>query len=571
MCAESIAPHGGALVELVTPPHRARELKKAFGDLPSWTLTPRQYGDLEMLAIGGFSPLTGFLNRTDYEAVLERGRLADGTLWPLPICLDLPEDIAQELETNSRLVLRDSEGVALGVLTVTDVWQPDLEQEAEAVYGTADLRHPGVAQLRRKTLPFYAGGLLECVQQPEELDFPGLRLTPAELRKSFAENGWKRIVAFQTRGPIHRAQHELTTRVMKQLDAALLINPVIGIPDPGENKHYALVRSLRAALQHFPDNAVQLSLLPLASRLAGPREALLHAIIQQNNGCTHVIAGPELASPPDGSSPRPFYGPYEARDYLVSNQKELSIQVAPVERMVFLPGDDRFALENEVSPNKATWTLYRRDLVDMLERGMDLPSWFTWPEVEVELRTISPPLSEQGFTVFVTGLPSSGKSTIARMLRVRLLEFGGRQVTLLDGDVVRTHLSKKLGFSKEDRDINIRRIGFVASEITKNGGVAICAPIAPYDALRKDVREMISARGGFVLIHVSTPLEVCEQRDRKGLYAKARAGLIKEFTGISDPYEEPEDAELAIDTSKRTPSECVDTVIAVLRKRGFLP
>jgi sulfate adenylyltransferase len=563
-------PYGGTLVDLLATPERAAQLNAELGPLPSWPLSARQLCDLEMLAGGWFSPLTGFMNQADYQAVLDRKQLANGTAWPLPICLDVDKTTAKDLSTCDRLVLRDPEGVALAVLTIEDKWTPDLSAEAKAVFGTDDANHPGVAGLLHKTQPVCLGGALECLQLPVQLDFADLRLNPKGLRAEFAKRGWEKIAVFQTRSSIHKAQQHMCSQLMEENDCALLISPKIGMPDPGENKHYALVRSYQAILDRFPGDQVMLNLLPLASRMAGPREALLHAIVQQNAGCTHFIAGPDLASPPDGTGPRPYYGPYEARDFLTNQKTDLAIQVLPVNRTVYLPGDDRFEDEKKVVPGKATWTLSGSDLSDMLQRGMDLPTWFTWPEVEHELRAIQPPRAKQGLTVFFTGLPSSGKSTVARGLRVRLLELGGRQVTLLDGDVVRSHLSKKLGFSKEDRDINIRRIGFVASEITKNGGVAICAPIAPYNAHRQDVREMVTARGGYVLIHIATPLEACEQRDRKGLYKLAREGIVKEFTGISDPYEIPEDADLALDTAEMTPEASVDAVMQVLREKGFI-
>jgi sulfate adenylyltransferase len=382
--------------------------------------------------------------------------------------------------------------------------------------------------------------------------------------------GWRRVVAFQTRNPLHRAHVELTFRAASQLEANLLIHPVVGMTKPGDVDHYTRVRCYRAVLAHYPEDTALLSLLPLAMRMGGPREAVWHAIIRKNHGCTHLIVGRDHAGPGKDSSGKPFYGPYDAQELLQQHEAELGIKAVPFKMMVYLEERDQFVPEDEVPPGARTKDLSGTELRERLMDGREIPGWFSFPEVIAELRRTHPPRSQQGFTVFFTGLPSSGKSTLANVLLVKLLEIGGRPVTLLDGDIVRTHLSSELGFSKEHRDINIRRIGFVASEITKNGGIALCAPIAPYDATRKDVRAAIEAGGGFILVHVSTPIEVCEQRDRKGLYAKARAGIVKEFTGISDPYEVPADAELSIDTSDITPEEGAQAIILHLERKGCI-
>ncbi|GIU83971.1 MAG: sulfate adenylyltransferase [Acidimicrobiales bacterium] len=564
-------PHGGRLVDLIVDSDRAEELKKASVEWRSWDLTPRQLCDLELLCNGGFSPLQGFLTRADYEAVTDRMRLADGTLWPIPIVLDVDHRTAEEISTGDRLALRDPEGVMLAVLEVQDVWEPDRSEEAQKVYGTTNPEHPGVRHLLEYTNPVYVGGQVEALQLPVHYDYPELRHTPAELRREFARLGWRRIVAFQTRNPMHRAHQELTLRAAAEVEANLLIHPVVGMTKPGDVDHYTRVRCYRALLPRYPRNTAMLSLLPLAMRMAGPREALWHAIIRKNYGATHLIVGRDHAGPGSDSDGVPFYGPYDAQEMLARHESELGVGMVPFKMMVYLPDEDRYVPEDEVPEGARTANISGTELRARLQRGAEIPSWFTFPEVAEILREAYPPRSRQGFTVFFTGLSGAGKSTIANVLMVKLLEMGGRRVTLLDGDLVRKHLSSELGFSKEHRDLNIRRIGFVASEITKNGGVAICAPIAPYDATRKEVRRMIEPHGGFILVHVATPLDVCEERDRKGLYAKAREGLIKEFTGISDPYEVPTDAEVVIDTTDTTPEEAAQQVILHLEREGFLP
>ena len=570
MPSHLIEPHGGALVDLMATPERVEELKVVAQEAPSWTLTGRQGCDLELILNGGFSPLTGFMGQSDYDGVCKDMRLADGTLWPLPITLDVDEETAKGLDPGSTLFLRDLEGVALAALNVEEVWQPDLAKEAESVFGTNNAEHPAVSYLQRNTNPYYVGGSLEGIQHPMHYDFVPLRLTPAALRERFAELGWRKIVAFQTRNPLHRAHLELTFRAASQLEANLLIHPVVGMTKPGDVDHYTRVRCYQAVMKHYPRNTAMLSLLPLAMRMGGPREALLHAIIRKNHGCSHLIVGRDHAGPGSDSNGTPFYGPYDAQELMTKHEDELGIKMVPFKMVVYVEDRDEYMPMDELPEGAKTKSLSGTELRERLADGRDIPPWFSFPEVIQELRRTHPPRSKQGFTVFFSGLPSSGKSTLANVLLVKLLEIGGRPMTVLDGDIVRTNLSSELGFSKEHRDINIRRIGFVASEITKNGGIAICAPIAPYAEIRQDVREMIEAGGGYILVHVSTPLEVCEQRDRKGLYAKARAGIVKEFTGISDPYEVPTDADMAIDTTDMSPEECVQGVILHLEKEGYI-
>ena len=565
-----IPPHGGALVDLRADADQLATLKTESRDWPSLDVTPRQLCDLELLLNGGFSPLTGFLAKADYARVCEEMRLADGTLWPIPITLDVSEELATTLSPGANLALRDPEGVMIAVLKVEDVWQPDREAEAQAVFGTTNREHPGVSQLLDRSAAYYVGGSVTGVDPVSHYDYKLLRHTPAELREEFAKLGWTKIVAFQTRNPMHRAHQELTLRAAKGLEANLLIHPVVGMTKPGDVDHYTRVRCYQALLRRYPRKTAMLSLLPLAMRMAGPREAVWHAIIRKNHGCTHLIVGRDHAGPGSDSKGNPFYGPYDAQELLKQHEAELGVAMVPFKLMVYVEDQDTYQPIDEVPDGTRTLNISGTDLRDRLASGKEIPEWFTFPDVSEELRRSHPPRHRQGFTIFFTGLSGSGKSTIANVLMVKFLEMGGRPVTLLDGDLVRKNLSSELGFSKEHRDLNISRIGYVASEITKNGGIAICAPIAPYDAVRKGVRSVIAPLGGFLLVHVATPIEVCEQRDRKGLYAKARAGIIKGFTGVSDPYEEPADADIVIDTTSLTGEETAQQIILHCEKEGYI-
>ena len=566
-----IPPHGGELIDLIVAPERASELKAHSKEWPSWDLTARQICDLELLLSGGFSPLRGFMTRKDYEGVCQSMRLASGVLWPMPITLDVKEDFAKSLKPgSSKVALRDAEGVMLAVLHVEEVWQPDRKAEAESVFGSASPAHPGSDYVLNKGNPWYVGGKLEGLQMPSHYDFKSLRLTPDELRSEFARLGWRRVVAFQTRNPMHRAHVELTFRAAKQVEANLLINPSVGMTKPGDVDYFTRVRCYQLLLSKFPQGTVKLSMLPLAMRMGGPREAIWHALIRKNHGVTHFIVGRDHAGPGNDSNGKPFYGPYDAQELFKKYQADIGVTMVPFQMMVYLEDQDRYVPEDEVPKGSRVLNISGTELRRRLNEGSEIPGWFTYPEVVQELRRSYPPRHKQGLTIFFTGLSGSGKSTIANVLINKFLEMGGRPVTLLDGDLVRKHLSSELGFSKEHRDINIRRIGYVASEITKNGGIAICAPIAPYDATRKAVRSMIDPWGGFILVHIATPVDTCEQRDRKGLYAKARAGILKEFTGISDPYEEPKDAEVVINTADLTAEEAAQEIILHLEREGFI-
>jgi len=568
--ASLISPHGGSLIDLFADEEHAAKLKTDSRDWPSHDLTPRQLCDLELLLNGGFSPLTGFMNKADYDRVCQEMRIGNNTLWPIPITLDISEVLAKSLKSGTNLVLRDAEGVMNAVLKVEDVWKPDREAEAMAIFGTINREHPGVSHLLEHTESNYVGGQLIGLQPVSHYDYQLLRHSPRELRDEFTKLGWNKVVAFQTRNPMHRAHQELTLRATKEIEANLLIHPVVGMTKPGDVDHYTRVRCYQALLHRYPRKMATLSLLPLAMRMAGPREAVWHAIIRKNYGCTHLIVGRDHAGPGNDSSGKAFYGPYDAQELLQQHEAELGVAMVPFKLMVYVQDQDTYAPIDEIKEGTRTLNISGTELRNRLAMGKEIPEWFTFADVATELRRSHPPRHQQGFTVFFTGLSGSGKSTIANVLLVKFLEMGGRPVTLLDGDLVRKHLSSELGFSKEHRDINIKRIGYVASEVTKNGGVAICAPIAPYDSVRKDVRSMIQPAGGFLLVHVATPIEVCEQRDRKGLYAKARAGIIKEFTGISDPYEEPVDADIIIDTTKLTAEEAAQQIVLHCEKEGYV-
>jgi sulfate adenylyltransferase len=563
-------PHGGTLTELYLPPAEAEALKRRSATLRGWDLTPRQRCDLELLLNGAFSPLTGFLGRRDYERVLREMRLADGTLWPIPIVLDVDEAFACALDPGAEIALRDPQGVPLAVLTVEDIYWPDKLREARAIYDSSDRAHPGVAELFERTGPVYLGGRVRGIQPPTHYDFASLRDSPRTLREWFAERSWERIVAFQTRNPLHRAHRELTLRAAAQAEAKLLIQPVVGLTKPGDVDHYTRVRCYQAVLPHYPADSVRLSLLPLAMRMAGPREALWHAIIRKNYGASHFIVGRDHAGPGNDSRGRPFYPPLAAQELLVRHQQEIGIRIVPFPAVVYAANRGEYLPVNELKPDDQVRDLSGTELRRRLHAGEELPDWFTFPEVARILRERHPAGGPHGFALFFTGLSGAGKSTLAEAVTARLLERSARPVTLLDGDEVRKHLSRGLGFSREDRIANIGRIGFVAGEIVRHGGIAVCAPIAPYAEARDQARALVERHGHFVEIHVATPLAVCEARDRKGLYAQARAGKLAQFTGISDPYEIPEAPELRIDTSSADPLALADEVIAWLQERGLV-
>ncbi len=556
--------------ELYAPFDVADQLSTEAGDLPSWDLTPRQICDLELLMNGGFYPLKGFLSQADYDGVVKNMRLADGTLWPIPITLDVSQKFADTVKPGDKIALRDQEGVILATLDISDAYTPDKHVEAEHVFGADDAAHPSVNYLHNIAGPVYLGGKITGIQQPVHYDFRARRDSPNELRSYFRKLGWRRVVAFQTRNPLHRAHQELTFRAAKEAQANLLIHPVVGMTKPGDVDHFTRVRCYEAVLDKYPSSTTTMSLLNLAMRMAGPREAVWHGLIRKNHGCTHLIVGRDHAGPGKNSKGEDFYGPYDAQTLFAEHQAEIGIEMVDFKHMVYVQERAQYEPADEVEKGMTVLNISGTELRRRLTEGLEIPDWFSFPEVVKELRRTRPPRAQQGFTVLFTGFSGSGKSTIANALMVKLMEMGGRPVTLLDGDIVRKNLSSELGFSKEHRDLNIRRIGYVASEITKNGGIALCAPIAPYAATRRAVREEIEQYGAFVEVHVATSIEECERRDRKGLYRLAREGKIKEFTGISDPYDVPENPELRIDTQNVDVDTCAHQVILMLESMGLI-
>ena len=564
-----IEPHGSSLVELVVDFDRAGLLKDIAGSLTDITLNNKQMCDLEMLASGSFSPLTGFMVQGDYESVLDRIRLQDNTIWPVPVCLDIPGLTAQNLEAGQSVALRDPEGFLLAVMHIEDIWKPDYKQEALHVYGTTNPEHPNVNYLLNNTGDHYIGGKLEVISLPLRFDFQQLRMSPAEIRNMFIKLGWKKILGFYTRNLIHKLQFEMTLRAMRQAGANMLILPTAGTSLENDFDHYTRIRCYREVIKKYPPDSLLMNLLPLSIRMAGPKGAVLHSIIAKNHGCTHFIVGHDHASP-DPAGDKAFYKKDEAAALAKELSKEIGVQIISLPEMVYLPFEDEYCFADNVPKDTQTISFSGFEIRNRIRSGRRVPGWASFPEIIKELRRACPPPKQQGLTVFFTGLSGAGKSTLAKILYSRFLELGDRPATLLDGDIVRQNLSRELNFSKEHRDINVRRIGFVASEITKNRGIAICAPIAPYENTRSEIRKIIEAYGGFVEVHVSTPIEECEKRDRKGMYAKARAGLIKGFTGVDDPYEIPKSPEIRIDTSNLTPNEAVKEVMLFLGEKGYI-
>jgi sulfate adenylyltransferase len=568
--AHSDVSDDGKLINLIVDPKRADVLKQIAMNLTDITLNDHQMCDLELLATGAFSPLKGFVIRSDYESILDRMSLQDDTIWPIPIYLDVTETIARNLEAGQSVALRDPEGFLLAILHIEDIWQADKEVEAKKIYGTQDPTHPGVNYLMKSVGEYYIGGNVEVISPPLHFDFKQLRLTPKETRNLYKKLGWQRVVGFQTRNVIHRPQFEMTLEAMRQAKANLLILPVVGMTMAGDFDYYTRVRCYREVMRHYPPESFLLTLLPLFMRLAGPREAVLNTVVAKNFGCTHFVVGHDHAEPGDQGQGNGFYDSLETQKFARELGDKIGITIISFDEMVYLPFEDEYRPKSQVDKGVQTISLTGRDIRKRIKTGRRIPEWASFPKVIEELSNAYPPPRRQGFTLFLTGLSGAGKSTIARVLYSKVLEIGDRPVTLLDGDIVRQNLSSELKFSKEHRDINVRRIGFVASEITKNRGIAICAPIAPYSSTRREIRKAIEAYGGFIEIHVATPIDECEKRDRKGMYAKARAGMIKGFTGVDDPYEIPELPELRIDTSNITPDEAAQEILLYLGRKGFI-
>jgi len=536
------------------------------------TLNQRQLCDLEMILNGALNPLTGFMSEADYNSVLDNMALSNSLLWTLPITLDVSKEQLDAFNGATQIGLCDQEGFMLAVMQLQSSWKVNKDNEADKIYATSNCLHPGVKYLFSQVKDYYIGGEVTGIQLPTHYDFESIRYTPEDLRTEFKKSGWENVVAFHTSKPMHRVHYEITINAAKSIGANLLIQPLSGVGKPGDLAYYSRVHCYQAIMKYYPKYLAMLSLIPQAMRMAGPREALHNMILRQNYGCSHFIVGPEHASPPGvRSGGERFYERYSAQKLVDQFQDKLDIRMVAVEEMGYSVQKSNYITCKRAQSEKVeTNNFTEKDFNDALEHDQDVPDWYSYPEVIAELRKIKLSRKHKGLTLLFTGLSGSGKSTLAKLIYAKLIEQGDRPVTLLDGDVIRANLSSELTFSKEHRDINVKRIGYVASEITKNRGIAICAPIAPYELTRESVREMIEQYGAFIEIHVDTPLETCEARDRKGMYAKARKGIIKNFTGISDPYEVPVNPELTIDTSTFTPAECAQKIMLYLFKEGYI-
>lgn len=562
-----VSPYGGKLIDLVAPPEDAESLRAYANQLHSLQLSERSICDLELLATGAFSPLDRFMGKEDHHRVLDEMRLTNGYIFPIPITL--PVEPGSPISLDCPVALRNAKNDLLAVMMIEEVYQWSLAEVAHRVFRTDDLRHPLVSEMHRWG-KLNISGRLQILQLPRHYDFQGLRLTPAQVRYQLESVGASNVVAFQTRNPLHRAHEELTKRAILEVDGVLLLHPVVGLTKPGDVDHYTRVRTYKALAQRYYDpNRILLSLLPMAMRLAGPREALWHAMIRRNYGANYLIVGRDHASPGLDSTGKPFYGPYEAQEMVELFKEDVGIKPVAFRELVYLPDEERYEEASLALDCAQTVSISGTQVrEEYLNNGKRLPDWFTRPEVAEILADVYPPRHRQGVCIWFTGLSGAGKSATAELLTVLLLERG-RQVTVLDGDVVRTHLSKGLGFSREDRDANVRRIGFVASEIVRHGGIAICAAVSPYRATRNDVRNLMM-QGCFMEVFVNTPLEVCEERDVKGMYAKARRGEIKCFTGIDDVYEPPLHPEITLDTTSNTLEENAFLLLEYLIKQGFV-
>ncbi|KAF1814472.1 ATP-sulfurylase [Eremomyces bilateralis CBS 781.70] len=567
------SPHGGILKDLIArDAPRREELYREAETLPAITLTERQLCDLELILNGGFSPLEGFMSEKDYNGVVENLRLTDGNLFSMPITLDLTQKTIEDLgiKSGARLALRDfRDDRNLAIITVEDVYKPDKDREAKLVFG-GDPEHPAIKYLLNSAEEYYVGGKIDAIDRLMHYDYVDLRYSPAELRLHFDKLGWGRVVAFQTRNPMHRAHRELTVRAARARQANVLIHPVVGLTKPGDIDHFTRVRVYQALLPRYPNGMAVLGLLPLAMRMGGPREAIWHAIIRKNHGATHFIVGRDHAGPGKNSKGVDFYGPYDAQEAVEKYRDELGIEVVPFQQMTYLPDSDEYKPRDEVEAGVRTLDISGTELRRRLRTGVDIPDWFSYPEVVKVLRESHPPRAKQGFCVFLTGFQNSGKDAIARALNVTLNQQGGRAVSLLLGETVRHELSSELGYTREDRDKNIGRIAFVASELTKSGSAVIAAPIAPFETARKQARELVEKHGSFYLVHVATSLEFCEKTDKRGIYEKARRGEIKGFTGVDDPYEVPTKADLVVDAEKTNVRTIVHQIVLLLEAEGLL-
>lgn len=533
-------------------------------------LNERLLCDLEMLMIGAFKPLEGFMSEEDYHSVLETMRLKDGQIYPIPIILPVPENVLKNIENQEFLVLRDTFNLPVALLKPRGIFRRDKKKECVMMLRTEDMRHPYVQEIYLSGDYCIEGRILP-LKSPEHYEFKEYWLTPEEVREWLKTRGFKKAVAFQTRNPIHRVHEELTKRARELVDGALLIMPALGPTKEEDVDRYARMRIYAEVYEkYYEKENTLLVFLPLSMRFAGPREALWHGIIRKNYGATHFIVGRDHAGPGKDSHGKPFYGPYEAQELYRRYQKEIGVEMVAFEELVYVPEFDSYmevsrAMDARLKYISISGTRVREEY---LKKGKPLPEWYTRPEVSQILLEEYPPKNRQGFCIWITGLPCSGKTTIARALNIKLRSMG-RKTTILDGDEVRLYISQELGFSKEDRIKNILRVGFVASEIVKHGGVCIVALVSPYKAARERVREMMP-EGNFVEVYLNTPIEACEVRDVKGMYRMAKEGLIKGFTGIDDPYEPPDCPEIRLDTTEASIGTCVEVILNYLKEKGFL-
>ncbi len=566
-----IQAHGGQLKNLLLPKNQSlKYLNNKCQQLYPLTLNHRQLCDLELLMNGAFSPLNGFITKQDYDSVIKTMRLRNGTIWPIPVTLDITEQQANVINIGDEISLLDQQGLMIAVLQIEDKWRPDKQYEAQQVYNTTDRYHPNVKYLCEQAGSVYLGGKILGIQSPQHYDFTHLRHTPQQLRDYFTQHKWINIVAFQTRNPIHRAHYEITLRAAKTLHANLLIHPVVGDTKVGDVDPFTRVRCYQHIMPHYPEGLAKLSLLQLAMRMAGAKEAVWHAIIRKNYGCNNIIIGRDHAGIGKDKNNQDFYPPYAAQKLVAQFAKELQIHMLPFQEVVYVNDLATYMPINEVSRDQKTLKMSGTTVREYLQKGRDIPAWVSYPEVIKELQYVYPPLHQQGFTVLLTGLPAAGKSTIAQALQTKLLAIGRRNITLLDGDVIRNYLSPELGFNKTDRDLNILRVGYIAKQINFHKGITICAFIAPYRETRDKVRKMIAAVGGFIEVYVATPLEICIKRDYKGLYKKAMDGTIANVTGISDPYETPLNPEVIINTAECSIEHATEQIISAIKKLGYI-
>lgn len=563
-----ISPYGGQLVDLIVSEEEREELRASASKLVRLQLTARSLCDFELLATGGFSPLKTFMNRLDYERVVGEMRLSEGTLFPIPITLNFNHDDVS-IHLDQELALTDRQNNLFAVMLVEELFECDRRQEMMGVYGTTDVAHPLVAEMttwgKRS-----ASGKLRVITLPHHHDFTSLRLVPTDVRERLKALKRRNVVAFQTRNPLHRAHEEITKRAVDSLDGTLLLHPAVGMTKPGDIDHFTRVRSyVSLARNHYDQDRTLLALLPLAMRMAGPREALWHALVRRNYGANHLIVGRDHASPGVDSNGHPFYPPTAAQELVELYTAETGVHAVAFDELVYLPSEQRYEERVRLRPGTAMITVSGSELRSFISRNESVPSWFMRPDVSAILTAAHPSRSQQGFCVWFTGLSGAGKSTTAEIVAVRLLE-SGRRVTLLDGDVVRTHLSKGLDFTRAGRDTNVRRIAFVASEIVRHGGAVLCAAVSPYSDTRSECRLMVGP-DNFIEVFVDTPLEVCEARDTKGIYAQARRGTIQNFTGISDPYEPPVTPDIHLETVSTSAEANSEIVVRFLIERGFLP